>query len=516
MVFLILVLEASRRAVGNIITLLALFFIVYAFVGPYLGGLFNHRGVTLSRLIDLQFLSPNGIFGVPVSVAANYVFYFVLFGAFLEVSGGGKLFIDIAYKLTKRGKGGPAKAAVLSSGFMGSISGSAVANVVTTGIFTIPLMKKSGYSSKDSAAIEATASTGGQLMPPIMGAAAFIMAETLGVPYLEIILAALIPALLYYISLLFIVHLKASKENLIAIEDKEKDKEKILNRIHLLFSLVVLLTLLFMGYSLQVTAFWAIVSIVGFSYLRRKTIMKLVNIIEALEKGAKQAVKVTIPCAVAGIIVGIITFSGLGLKFTSIIVQWSSGTLIIALILVALASIILGMGMPTTSAYIMAAVLLAPALAEFGVHPIAAHLFILYFAVLSMITPPIALAAYSAAGISGSNMNETGFRALLFSSSGVLIPFMFVYNPALIMIGDVSSIALVTFTTIIGVMGLSASIVGYLFTNMNLSIRLVTLAASLSLIIPNVLTDIMGVLIFCIIFIFQRNKYKNNNNTVAA
>ncbi|WP_134704711.1 TRAP transporter fused permease subunit [Ammoniphilus sp. YIM 78166] len=504
--FILLVLEASRRTVGKVMTILALVFIAYGFAGSYFDGLLQHRGLNVQHLVDLQFLSPDGIFGVPIGVAAEYVFYFVLFGAFLEVSGGGKLFIDIAYRITRRGKGGPAKAAIVSSGLMGSISGSAVANVVSTGIFTIPLMKRAGYSAKDAAAIEALASTGGQLMPPIMGAAAFIMAEMLGVPYVEIMLAALIPSLLYYLSIYIIVHIKAAKEQLVSANELEEEKIEILKRVHLLLPLTVLVAMIFMGYSLFTAAFWGILSIIAFSFLRKETFMTPEKILTAMVSGSKQAIQVTIPCAIAGIVVGIISFSGLGLKFTSIIVQWSLGNLVLALILVALGCIIMGMGMPTTSAYIMGSILLAPALENFGIHPIAAHMFILYFAVLSMITPPIALAAYSAAGISGSDMNETGMRAFLLSTGAFLIPFAFVLNPSLLLIGEVKDIIWMTVSTTMGIAALSYCVVGYMQTDIHWGIRIVLLISSVMMIIPESISDVLGFVLLIFVFLIQRLK----------
>ncbi|WP_102347242.1 TRAP transporter permease [Bacillus sp. Marseille-P3661] len=508
--FVLLLLEASRRTVGNVITLLAVIFMAYGFAGPYLGGLISHRGLDVSRMVELLFLSPDGIFGVPIGVSTNYVFYFILFGAFLEVSGGGKLFIDMAFKMTRKSKGGPAKAAVVSSGLMGSISGSAVANVVSTGIFTIPLMKRAGYSKKDSAAIEALASTGGQLMPPIMGAAAFLMAEMIGIPYVEIIYAALIPALLYYVSVFIFVHLMAAKNKLdINMDELEETKEKLLNRIHLLLPMVLLVTLIFTGSALSTAAFWAIVSVFVVSYFRKNTFLKLKDIVSALESGANQAVKVTIPCAIAGIIVGVIGFSGLGLKFTGLIVQLSFGNLILALILVALGCIILGMGMPTTSAYIMAAILLAPALQEFGIEQIAAHMFVFYFAVLSMITPPVALAAYAAAGISGATMNETGFRALVVGAGAFLIPFVFALNPGLLMIGGFGEIAWVTFTTLLGIWGLVAATVGYLYTDMSRLMRIIILISAITMIIPESISDIVGIVLFGFVLITQRTRNRN-------
>ncbi|WP_158738077.1 TRAP transporter permease [Alteribacillus sp. YIM 98480] len=509
-IYILLVIEVSRRTVGKVITLLGVLFIIYGFVGPYNYGLLSHRGLDLNDTVDLLFLSPEGIFGVPVGVAADYVFYFILFGAFLNISGGGQLFNDIAFRLTRKAKGGPAKAAVISSGFMGSISGSAVANVASTGIFTIPLMKRAGYSKKDSAAIEAIASTGGQILPPIMGAAVFIMAEMVGIPYVEIILAALIPALLFYIALLFSIHIKASKENIDNLsEEMEEKQEKIWKRIHLLLPMVALIVFIFMGYSLQRAALWAILLILVVSFLRKKTLLSFTDIFTAMEDGAKQAIKVTIPCAIAGIIVGIIGFSGLGLSFTSLIVQWSFGNIVLGIVLVALGCIILGMGMPTTSAYIMAATLLAPALQEFGIEPLAAHMFVLYFAVLSMITPPIALAAYSAAGIAGAGTNETGIRAFVLSIPAFMIPLSFVLNPSILLMGNVSDIVWHAILTTIGIMALCAFIVGYLFANIGPIVRVMTFIAAILLLIPNLVSSLIGFALFVTVVCLQvmkRNK----------
>ncbi|MCM3766369.1 TRAP transporter permease [Neobacillus niacini] len=508
---ILLLLEASRRTVGKAMTILAVFFLVYAFAGPYFPGMLGHAGLSFKRMTEAMYFSLDGILGVPVGVATDYVFYFILFASFLEISGGGQLFIDIALKLTKRSKGGPAKAAIVASGGMGSISGSAVANVVGTGIFTIPLMKKVGFPPKFAASVEALASTGGQFLPPIMGAAAFLMADTLGIPYKEIALAALIPALIYYVMLYVTVHLQAGKIGMKASKKTDsgpedelyQKKERILDKIHLLLPLVLLIVFIFNGNTLSLAAFWSILAIIAISYVRKSTRMGLTAILDSLINGAKQAIQVSIPCAVAGIIVGVITHSGLGLKFSSLITQWSFGSMILSCVFVAIGCIILGMGMPTTSAYIMAAILMAPSLEGLGFEPLAGHMFILYFACFSMITPPVALASYAAASIAKSDTNSTGFYAFFLSIPALLVAFSFVFNPALLLIGDPFEIVIATTTTLLGVTALSGAIIGYFIVPLKMLLRLVLVIASICLIAPNVLMSIIGLGVFIAVILFQ-------------
>jgi TRAP transporter 4TM/12TM fusion protein len=507
---ILLLLEASRRTIGNAMTLLAVIFLAYGFLGDKLPGLLAHRGISLKDMVDLQFLSPQGIFGVPLAVSADSVFYFVLFGAFLEISGGGKLFNDLAFWLTGRFKGGPAKATVLSGGLMGSISGSAVANVVASGIFTIPLMIKTGYSRRFAAAVEAVSSTGGQLMPPVMGAAAFVMAETLGYPYATIAFAAIIPSLLFYIQNFLVVHLQASKEGMQGMkkEDMPDIWKEVKDRFHMLAPLILLVYLVMSGYSLLTAAFYAIIATVVISFMRKVTRMDIGKILEALESGAKQALQVAIPCAVAGIIIGVISFSGLGLKFTEMVIGLSNGNLYLTLILIALATIILGMGLPTTSAYIMGAILMAPALLSLGVLDLSAHMFIFYFAILSMITPPVALASYSAAGIAGADLSKTGWTSMFLASSSFLIPFAFAINPAILLIGTNWEIASVTLFTIMGIFALSAAVIGFVYTNTSLPVRICLIATAVLLIYPELSTSIAGTTALAIILFYQKQRKK--------
>ncbi|MDQ1005180.1 TRAP transporter 4TM/12TM fusion protein [Neobacillus niacini] len=503
---ILLLLEASRRIIGNAMTILAVIFLAYGFLGDKVPGLLAHRGLSLKDMIDLQFLSPQGIFGVPLAVSADSVFYFVLFGAFLEVSGGGKLFNDLSFWLTGRYKGGPAKAAVISGGLMGSISGSAVANVVASGIFTIPLMIKTGYSRRFAAAVEAVSSTGGQLMPPIMGASAFVMAETLGYPYATIAFAAIIPSLLFYIQNFLVVHLQASKDGMkgMAKEDMPDIKKEVKDRAHMIIPLILLVYLMMGGFSLLTSAYYAIIATVVISFLRKTTRMNIKQVLEALESGAKQALQVAIPCALAGIIIGVISFSGLGLKFTEMVMGLSYGNLYLALILVAMATIVIGMGLPTTSAYIMGSILMAPALVTFGIIDLGAHMFIFYFAILSMITPPVALASYSAAGIAESNLSKTGWTSMFLAGSSFLIPFAFVINPAILLIGSPLEIVIVTLFTILGVFAFSAAIIGHVFTHTASIVRAFLIVASMLLIYPETITSLVGTGVLVITLYYQK------------
>lgn len=516
-VVVLLVIEASRRTLGYTLTIMSFIFVAYAFLGPYLPGLIGHDGLSLKRMVEVMYFSLDGILGVPIGVSTDYVFYFVLFAAFLELSGGGQLFIDLAIRATKRSKGGPAKAAILASGGMGTISGSAVANVASTGIFTIPLMKRIGFPARYAASIEALASTGGQILPPIMGAAAFLMADTLGIPYAEIALAALIPALIYFAMLYVSVHLNAGKlgmkKGATGLEEVEKKKEKILDKIHLLLPLVILIYLIFAGKTLSLAAFYSILSVVIISYFRKSTRMGITQVLDALASGAKQAIQVAIPCAVAGIIVGVIIHSGLSVKFSSLIIEMSLGITFLSVILVAVGCILLGMGMPTTSAYIMAAVLLAPSLQQLGFEPLVSHMYIFYFACFSMITPPVALASYSAASIAKSDANQTGFSAFYMALPMFVVALSFVYNPALFLIGSPMEIIIASSSTMIGAIILSSALIGYLLTNLTILMRVFLALLSISLMVPSNLINVIGTIIFLAIFIFSFiNRQKNNGD----
>jgi TRAP transporter 4TM/12TM fusion protein len=509
LVVVLLVLEACRRVIGPSLPLLALIFLAYQLWGEHLQGVLRHRGITLERFIDLQLLSPQGLFGVPVGVSAEYVFYFILFAAFLEVSGGGKLFIDLAFILTGRARGGPAKASIVGSALMGSINGSAVANVVSTGVFTIPLMKRTGYKPTFAAAVEAMASTGGQILPPIMGAGAFIMAQMLGRPYQEIILAAALPAVLYFAAGYFMVDLTARQEKIAPLDESDRVAfTTVLDRVHLLLPLAYLVYMILTGRSLMSAAYYAIIAVVVVSFLRRQTWLTLPMVLSALQSGAVRAVNVALPTAVAGIIVGVIIQTNLGLQFTELVLGISGGNVAAALVLVMFASIVLGLGMPTTSAYIMAAVLLVPALTELGVQPIAAHLFVFYFACMSMLTPPVALAAYAAAGVADSPLGRTGWTAFRISLAAYLIPYAFVASPALLLQNGIGP-GLWFFTTgLLGAYALACGVIGYGRDHARVWERCAFIAIAVALIFPGLPTTLAAAAGLLFLLVHQSRRAK--------
>lgn len=506
----LVLLEASRRVAGIALTIILLVFIAYAILGPLIPGYMGHRGISFRHFIDLQFLSPSGIFTIPTGVSASIVFYFILFAAFLEVSGAGDLFIKLAFRLTGRARGGPAKAAVVASSLMGTVSGSAVANVAGTGIFTIPLMRKVGYSPTFAGAVEAAASTGGQLMPPIMGAAAFILAETIGLPYLQLVVAAILPAIIYYVSIYFMVDFQARRDGIRGLppEALPASEVPLVRQAHLGLPLVVLVATLAAGYSLLTVATSGIVTTVVVSYFRRDTWIGPEKFLAALESGARKSVAVAVPSAAAGIVIGVAVYTGLGIKLTSEIVELSHGFLFPALFIVMVACLILGMGMPTSAAYIMAAILLGQALQEFGLSALQAHMFIFYFAILSMVTPPIALSAYAAAGISGASMWSTGIQAFKLTFAGFLIPYALAYNPALLLEGSPWDSLWVFATSVAGVACLAGSVIGHMLIRTGPVVRLALFAGSILLIVPELVTDAIGMSILVAVlggqFIQQR------------
>ena len=450
---IILIFEGTRRSVGLPLTIVGGVFLIYAIIGPYLPGLLGHRGYSLSRIAAHMYITNEGIFGIPMSVMTTFVFAFVLFGCFLEATGGAKLFIDLAYSLAGKYQGGPAKTAVVASGLLGTISGSSLANVVTTGSFTIPLMKKTGYKPSFAGGVEASSSSAGQIMPPVMGAAAFIMSEMTGIPYLKICLAAAIPAVLYYLSVLLSVDLEARRTGLesIPVDQLPKRSEAFKNSLPLLLPIFVIVGLLVMGYTPLKAALYATAVMIISSSFSKKTRLTSKTFLAALEKAAYNSISVTIACAVCGIITGVVTLTGLGLKLSDIILQVSGGQLLATLLLTMVASIILGMGLPTTVKYIVLSVIAAPALTSIGVPMIAAHLFILYFGVIAEVTPPVALTSYAGAAIAKAPGVETSLQGLKISIAAFFIPFMFVYYPSLVFVD-------VTFGGM--VVGLASSFIG--------------------------------------------------------
>ena len=495
---ILLVLELARRATGWGLIAVCILALTYAVSGPYLPGFLAHRGYGPTRIIEHLFLSTEGLWGIPLGVSADFVYLFVLFGAVLETAGGGALLIAMANRVAGRTRGGPAKTAAVASAFMGSLSGSAVANVVTTGTFTIPLMKRAGFKPYFAGAIEAAASTGGQLMPPVMGAGAFILATWTNIPYIQVAIAAIIPALLYYSALLAAIHFRAGR---MGIEPAtEQDPEPIADRLHLLLPLAIIVVLLGMGRSPMRAAFWGVTTALGMALLRPSTRPSANEMREIMERAGRGAVQVAAACAAAGIVVGVASLTGIGLRMSELIITLSQGNLFGALLLTGLGSIVLGMGLPTTAAYVVLAALGAPALVQLGVPLLAAHLFIFYFGCISNVTPPVSLAAFAAAGIAGSPPIRTAIFAAILAGAGFIVPFMFVYGPELLMVGDPLHILLATATAMIGVTALAAGGVGFARAKLSAWERALALLAAFLLVYPGLLSDAAGLVGVALVF----------------
>jgi TRAP transporter 4TM/12TM fusion protein len=500
------VLEATRRVTGWQLPLIALLFLVYAYIGPYLPGLFGHRGFSIDRIVYVVYLTTEGIFGMPLYVSSTFIVLFIILAAFLKETGIGEFFIDIAFGMFGRVRGGPAKVAVVASSFFGTFSGSALANVTGTGTFTIPLMIRTGFSPQFAAAVEAVASTGGQFMPPIMASVAFVMAEILGISYIKVAIAASIPALLYYTGIFAQVDFRAAKRGLKGVPKEELPSvRKILVRNgHLLLPLVVLIYILGIK---QLTpmraAFWTIMCTILVSAVRRSTRLNVPKTLEALKSGAIGTLSVATACASIGIIVGVLMLTGLGLKLSGMLVDIAQGSLLILLVLSMVTSLILGMGVPTLAAYLVLALVVAPALINMGVKPIAAHLFMFYFGIISCITPPVALAAYTAAGISGSDPMKTGYQAVRLGIAAFIVPFLFVYHPVLLMEGPTWKILQSSLTAMIGVTALAASLEGYLLGQLPAILRVALLGSALTLIHPGAYSDLIGLALITLIIAAQ-------------
>jgi len=452
-----------------------------------------------------MFLTPQAIFGIPAGVSATFIYLFILFGAFLEITGGGRFFINTALALVGRLTGGPAKVAVISSAMFGTISGSAAANVYGTGTFTIPLMKRFGYQPNFAGAVEAAASTGGQITPPILGAAAFVMAEYIGISYARICLAALIPAFLYYVSVYSGVHIEAVKKGLKGLPKEEIPiLKRVLSRgLHFLIPLAVLIYLIVGGYTPFRAAFMATVVLIGVAMIRKESRLNVQGIWKSLEKGATNAIMIGIACACAGIVVGALDVTGLGVNFVSMLLSISGGFFITTLVLVMIACIILGMGMPTTAAYILAALIGAPALIKLGISPLVAHMFVFGSCILSAITPPVALAAYAGAQIAGGEPMKVGWIACRLGFPTFIVPFLYVYNPVLLWIGSLSSIFQGMVTATLGVLSFSFGIDRWLWKELSWPKAALFLVAGVLLMIPEMYTDMLGMGIFVLLLILQ-------------
>lgn len=502
----LLTLEVVRRVVGWPMIYICVFFILYAFFGQYLFPPISHGGYDVVRVINMLFLSENGILGVPINVMFNFVYLFILFGALYGVMGGTGFFINLARSLFGRATGGPAKVAVVSSGAMGTISGSAVANVVTTGTFTIPLMKKVGFEPHVAGAVEAVASTGGQLMPPVMGAAAFVMADYLNVPYLAVAKAAVLPGIVYYIALFAIVHfysLKIKETMVVLTEETLTLKDIVKDMWVFLPPIFVLVFFLVRGDSPSQVILYSMVAMFIMSLFKKETRLSYSKIKKAFADAASDSLTVTGACAAAGIVIGVVLLTGLGVKIGDFVFYFSGGRLYLALPFIMLASLVLGMGLPTLICYILLAVTTAPPLIKMGIPAMAAHMFIFYFGMLSMVTPPVAMAAYAGAALAKSEPMKTGFVAWKFALAAFLLPYMFVYNPALLLMGHIGECILASVTSIIGAVCLSAAIVGYLNRKLTWFWRMVSFAAALLLIKPGWITDLIGICLAVIMVAFQ-------------
>lgn len=531
-IVILLVLEAARRAVGLPITIIASLFLVYAFFGPYMPDFLAHRGQSLEQIVNLMYFSTDGILGTPISVSATYIFAFLLFGAFLVKTGVGNYFNDLAITVAGKLTGGPAKVAIFSSALQGTISGSSVANVVTSGSYTIPMMKKLGYKKEFAGAVEASASTGGQLMPPIMGAAAFLMVEFIGrgVTYWDIAKAALIPAILYFAGIWIMTHFEAKKLGLRGLTEEEiPNRKEVFKKIYLLIPIVLIIVLMMSGVPVIHAALYGIVACIIVGFINKDVKFGVKEMIEALVDGARTALAVVAATACAGIIVGVVVKTGLGLSLANSLVDLAGGNILLTLFFVMIASLILGMGAPTTANYVITSTIAAPAIVTLlapdvpqaaipVVILLSAHFFVFYFGIIADITPPVALAAFAASGISGGDPIKTGVNSAKLAIAAFIIPYMIVFSPELLMI-DVTftQVLWVVITALLGMIAIGAGIIGFWYRKMIWIERLIVIAAGLLMIYPESFSDIAGLIVFGIMFVIQlltKNKGKNTpNNT---
>ncbi len=520
-IVILITLECTRRTCGNILPVIAIVFLLYGRYGHLLPGMLGHREYSWSKVLSYM-IGMDAIFGTSMNASARMVFLFIVFGAFLAASGSGKFFIDLSLSVAGHARGGPAKVAVLSSALFGTVSGNSVANVVTTGSMTIPMMKSIGYKNHFAGAVEATASTGGQIMPPIMGSAAFIMASLIGMPYSRIVTAAIIPALLYFYTVFLMVDLEAIKHNLQGIERAKLPslKKIMMTQGHLILPLIVLiLVLTVLGWSTIRSALMGIITCIVVSWVHKNTRMGPKTILKACGDGALSATSVIAACGTAGIVVGVLNVTGTGLKFASAIVQLAGGRLWLALVLTMCASILLGMGLPTTASYLICAAVAAPALVQLGLTPLQAHMFVFYFACISAITPPVALAAYAGAGIAKAKPMQVAVTACKVGISAFVIPYMFCYGPALLWEGSGTVIITTLITAIAGATFLSFGMQRQaMHIRMNRLESIVMMFGSLLLIKPGLQTDAIGICIcggICAIAIVRHRKKQSNMAPMA-
>ncbi|WP_050786199.1 TRAP transporter fused permease subunit [Ahrensia sp. R2A130] len=511
LIAMLLAAEACRRALGLTLTLMLAFFVGHAMLGPYFPGVLNQPAIGLERLIDHTFMTTAGLYGSLTGLSATYVLMFVLFGAILDCAQGGKFFMNVSALLAGRLKGGSGKVAVFASGMFGSISGSAVANVYATGSFTIPLMIRTGFKPRFAAAIEAIASSSGQLVPPIMGSAAFLIADFTGVPYIDVVKAAVIPAFLYLFAVYMMVHFEAAKYAIPAMGDGiiAEAKRDFVKYVHLGIPLVVIVYLLIEGRSPYNAAYWGIVSTIVLAQIFPATRMTLKGVLDAFETGGRIIIPIAMSLFVAAMIISTIELTGLGLRFTALLLSVTNGELYITLALVMLSCIVLGMGLPTAAAYIIVAIFAAPALIKLGISPLSAHLFVFYYAIVSAITPPIAVAAYAAGSIAGDkNLQAVGFTAMRLGVAVYLVPFIFIATPALLLEGTWPQVVQASITATIGIIALAAAAQGYIAAPANALIRVLLAACAVLLLMGGNFTDLIGLALFIAIFAYQRLRPK--------
>jgi TRAP transporter 4TM/12TM fusion protein len=510
---IVVLIDATIRTIGKGMAIVTITFLLYMFLGKYLPGSFGHAGYKMARIASHMFVSPNGVFGSLLQISATYLAMFTLLGTFLDKCGASNAFINIAMKLTGKMQGGPALAAVVASCLFGMINGSAVVNVVTTGTFTIPLMKSLGITSYVAGAVEAAASTGGQLMPPIMGAGAFIMSDITGVSYSEVVIKALIPALVFFIGVFGGVYFYVKRENIPTIDQSLLPTKSVIFRdSYMLIPMLIVFILILIRMSAVFSALIAIISALCLIIMQNVKNPRKIgdSFYKAMAYGAINLSGVATGLACAGVITGVVTLTGLGSKFVTLILQIASGQPLLSLVLVALACLILGMGLPTSAAYVITATMAVPAMTQMGFPVFASHLFVFYFAVIAPVTPPVAIAAYAAAGIADSNPTQTGYKSFIFAIPAFLMPFMFIYNPLLLAEGPVMSVLWASFTAIFGAVALAAASQGYCFMKINNTMRIILMLSALSLILPGSITDIIGVLGTAYVVVSSYFKYKKN------
>jgi len=515
---IILVLLATKRVLGWPLVIIVAVFMIYAKFGSYFPGAFMGRDYSWSRIISFAF-NVDGIYGITIGVSSTYVVLFIIFGAFLQNSGAGELYTDFAYGIAGRLRGGPAKVSVISSALFGTISGSGIANVVADGPITIPLMKRSGFRKEYAGAVEAVASTGGQIMPPVMGAGAFLMAEMIGLPYTEIMISATLPALLYFSTAWFVIDLRAGKDGLVGLKGSElpQVKDVLRSKGHLVLPLLILIyALVFMGVTEIKSALLAIVACVVCSWFRKSTRMDLKSISNALQAGLNGSLEVIAACAAAGIIMSLVTLTGVGLKLSSLIITLAGSSLLLALVLTAVIIIIMSMGLPTTACYLIGAAIMAPALTQLGISPLSAHMFIFYFACLSGITPPVALCAYPAAAIAKANPVTVSLVAFKMAIVGFIIPFVMVYSPAIFMNGTPLEVVWVVITSLVGAYSIAMAIEGWRNTNLHMVGRAMLMVGGICLIVPGLNSDIVGVVLITAGYFIGKKLYKEPQKPLEA